>query len=247
MQCVWTCFSGGGRLQDRRKIADAGCLLAGFALVSFIYGNIFFNVNHLDLSRKDELELPKIHYLMMGINPVGKGAYMQEDYDYTTSFSKKEEKTRACLKKISERLADFDTCGDYVNFLFQKAANTWGDGRFMELYTLDHTYRESFLKQIILVDRSGYGLYNSYTTVYVMVLYYAVLIGAVASLKKRSAGIGIEGDPYVFLLTALCGAAALLMLWESKSRYLLNFTPLIFLCACRGFIKEKDPKEKEIL
>ena len=205
----------------RRKTFKLLCLLLGVLPLVILWSVLSYKLPWLDYSRAERYELPKMHWIMMASH--GDGAYVQSDVDYSLSYETKEERENAALERFRERVKGYGL-GGYVKFLLDKTTHTFFDGLFFQ-----ENYLEQFSQHKFGVFISPGGQYFKYTafyaSAYLCMLYMAMLCSAIINAIR---GKGID----ILLHMCVLGLILFLSLWESKSRYLLNFTPVfIMICA----------------
>ena len=168
------------------------------------------------------LNIPQTHWVMMGLKNYG--GFNMEDYTEITyiGLENGEDLAIAHVKTIKRRLEDYGVDG-YLNFLSKKVAFTWGDGTY---YVSDKLRREPFSQdslayKVVATDGEYFTGYNIFMNGMQIMLLATVVIGAFITRKDRSAIIIIK--------LALLGLALFLLVWETRSRYLINYLPLMLV------------------
>lgn len=191
--------------------------------------NIYIqNCSWIDMSDNDALECPPTHYLMMGINRDSFGNFSLADVNFTEQYGSKAEKEKANIDKIKQRIVGFGTLNELFEYEFSKAANTWFDGQYMQDEHISWGIKKGKIYDWLIGGRKYNGLFKIYTQVYTYIMHIFVIAGALLSIKKPKA------DYAMFLRLTMLGVILFFMLWESKSRYILNFTPVFMLAAIYG-------------
>ena len=205
-------------------------LLTGIVVVgmSSAWGVYIQNCSWIDMSDNDALEFPLTHYFMMGLNRDTNGGYSQEDFEYTDQYASKAEKQKANIEKIKQRIVGFGTLGDLGEYELSRAANTWFDGQYMQDDHIIWGINKGRLYDGLIAGRK----YNKLFKIYVQIFTFCMHIFAVAGglLRIRNP----KNDHAMFLRLTMLGAMCFFMIWESKSRYILNFTPVFLLAAIYG-------------
>ena len=80
---------------------------------------------------------------------------------------------------------------------------------------------KSFLHDFILPNSKYIDIYYCISTGYVIALYILMIIGTILHFKKG------KFDNITLLQCSLLGIWLFLLLWESRSRYLVNYVPLM--------------------
>lgn len=198
-----------------------------FVLVVTLSQAIFTQVNLTSKESEEAYSFPATHWLMMGL--VGNGGYNQEDADFTMSFPTKEAKKEANILEIKERLSSMGFIG-YVSLLNRKAVYTWADGTYYSSAKLAVTpLHEGTFAQIFRLDGKYNFLYQAYANFYQTILLFGLAMAYLKKLMKP------KFDYWTILLFAISGLAIFLFLWEDRSRYLLNFFPLLVLASLYGY------------
>ena len=186
------------------------------------------NCDWVNLSKNEKLEFPLTHWIMMGVNTDVNGGYSQSDFEYTDSFPTKDEKLSANVEVIMRRFGEFDSLSDFADYEFSKAALTWGDGQYMQNNHIEWGINKGKIYDFISVSGSQYSMYNIYIVVFAFCMYIFAVAGGVFNLKENKSDCGM------FLRLTMLGVIFFFMMWESKSRYILNFTPVFMLAAIYG-------------
>lgn len=180
----------------------------------------------------DEMGLPATHWLMMGLSP--NGQFYQEDVDFSVKIKKEEGKEatlKANLEVIDERLNELGVKG-YLSFVNRKVSNTWSDGTY---YATSKLARQpinntSLHHYIIGEQNTGFIYLSQFSHVIVLV---GILIGAVKSYKKPTEYI----RP---IHICILGVFLFLIIWETRSRYLVCFLPVLIYASFYGLISIFD-------
>lgn len=196
--------------------------------VSMLWNTYTKNCSWIDRSSSDSLEFPYVHWVMMGFNTVSDGGYSQEDFEYTDSYGTKEEKKKADMSLLRERIAGFGNIGGVMDYSLARAAGTWCDGQYMQYNHIEWGMNRSTVYDFLVKDREHYSIYKIYIQVFAYILFMLCAAGALLRIRSPRA------DYAMFLRLTVLGAMLFFMLWESKSRYVLNFMPVVMLSAIYG-------------
>lgn len=213
------------------KIKKFVCLLlaliVGFGSVFVAYTVTLNNSKIVTKEQSNSIEYPYTHWLMMGLK--GNGDYNKRDSLYTQSFSDKSSKQEANIRIIKERLEDFGPAG-LCSHLINKSVWTWSDGTyFISHHIEDNKNDKCFLHSLVLNN----GENNIYFYVYSGAFQLFLLIMICFSIIR---GIITPKINFESVLRASIFAIFLfLLVWETRSRYLYNFTPIFILTAVDGF------------
>ena len=199
--------------------AALACVLC-MGLVSFYVENTAL----LPPYEKDAA-VPYTHWIMMGLH--GDGMYYDADYRLTLSVDTYAERVALNKQVIAQRVKEFGPGGllahsaDKLSFIF-------GDGTYFAAYKLylSPLYNTQ-LHRFLIWDYGEFGI-TSYAT---MALQLCLLAGMAAGAFKA---LRCKNHAATVLRIAVFGLALFLLLWEARSRYLINFLPLMLLCGVSG-------------
>lgn len=213
----------------KKKAVRILSTLLAFLIVVSVAQFVFVKTNLTSKESAENYSFPATHWLMMGL--VGNGGYNQEDADFTMSFPTKAAKKQANIAKIEERLSGMGLTG-YLCLLNRKAVYTWADGTYYSSAKLAVTpLHDGILAQIFRLDGSYNFVYQAYTTFYQTLLLFGIAMAYTKRILKP------KFDFLTILLLSISGLAVFLFLWEDRSRYLLNFFPLLLLSSVYGYKK----------
>ena len=122
-------------------------------------------------------------------------------------------------------MKNFKTEG-YIKFLTKKATWIWGDGTYFAIAKLcfPHKYNSVILNYIIGKKNLPYR-YISQT--YQVILIFFMIMSAIKQIYKKMG--------YMFIVNlSILGVFIFSLIWEARSRYLLNLTPMFFISAIDG-------------
>ncbi len=187
----------------------------------------------VDQTDYDKENFPYSHWIMMGLQ--GTGNYSLEDREYTSSFETKKDKEKANIAMIKKRLKEYGVKGLLLH-QYIKAVATWSNGKYdMEFHLQRQPKRNSWLQTIFFKDGIFYPLYDGYCTMYQWMLLIFIMASVIYGLKKK------ETDSAVMWKLALFGLFLFLSIWETKSRYVMQFVPVMLLITIDMLIKiQKD-------
>lgn len=200
-------------------------VIAGFGSIGAIYTVAFNSMGIVTEEQSDRYEYPYTHWIMMGLK--GLGHYNLKDSNYTDSFESKAEKQEANIKEIKNRIEKFGPDG-LTKHIFNKAVWTWEDGTYYISHHIEDCKRENILHSFVLTKGENHLYFFVYSNGFQLLLIFLMLMSILKGCK----------DPYVNILTLFKGiifaAFIFFLIWETRSRYLYNFTPLFMLVAVDG-------------
>lgn len=196
------------------------------------YNIVMDKMEVVDQTDYDKENFPYSHWIMMGLQ--GTGNYSLKDRKYTSSFETKKEKEKGNIAMIKKRLEDYGVAG-FLLHQYVKAVSTWSNGKYdMEYHLQQKPERNSWLQEFFFKDGRFYPLYDVYCTLYQFLMLFFIAASVIYGFIKRE-----TGSPVMWKL-ALFGLFLFLSLWETKSRYVLHFIPVMLLITTDMIVKIKN-------
>ncbi len=215
----------------KRGIIATVAILLVFSTCTQAFNIIMDKAAVIDQSDYDKENFPYSHWIMMGLK--GAGNYNLEDREYTSSFKTKKEKEKGNIKKIKERLKEYGIPG-LLAHQYVKAVNTWSNGKYdMEFHLQRQPVRKSWLQSVFFKNGKFYPLYDGYCTLYHWLLLFFICFSVIYGLIKRETGSSVMWK------LALFGLFLFLSIWETKSRYVMHFVPVMMLITIDAFFCSK--------
>lgn len=210
-------------------------IIASFAII-LVFGICLktFNITMekmevIDQTNYDKENFPYSHWIMMGLQ--GTGNYSLKDREYTSSFKTKKEKEKANIAMIKKRLREYGVKGLLLH-QYIKSVATWSNGKYdMEFHLQRQPKRNSWLQTIFFKDGIFYPLYDGYCTIYQWIMLIFIMASIIYGFKRK------ETDSAVMWKLALFGLFLFLSIWETKSRYIMQFVPVMFLITVDMLVK----------
>lgn len=173
----------------------------------------------------EQIQFPTEYWFYMGLK--SPGGFNQEDFDFMYKLESRTERKHAGRAGIVRRIAEMGVAG-MLRHLTEKSAYVFGDGT----YFIRPQLNRQPLRKTALRDFVNSPPYFAISGGYHLCLLLLLLFGLAAGLTRR------HGFDWLTLLyTALFGLALFLMMWEARSRYLLNFSPLMLLLAGDALVR----------
>lgn len=220
-------FTWKGRSRWRSLAAALACfalLLAG--------GNA---LSRAALPEYEEAPIPFTHWIMMGLH--GDGGYWDPDYQLTLQYDTYETRAAFIQKEIQRRVREMGISG-LVRHSGSKLSYIFSDGTCYAPCKLDTGPKNpNPLHEWIVPGGKFAGI-----------LYYAA-DGLQLCLLAMCAWGSLcaahrDQTRASFLRVAWFGLGLFLLIWEARSRYLVNFLPIFLLCAAGGLPSGRLPEEK---
>ena len=192
--------------------------------------------NSMQFATEEELyenQFPLQHWIMMGLK--GNGGFNWKDSNFTRDAGNYDEKVAAENKEIAERLKEMGFDG-LIEHLSKKLSFTWGDGAYyiyhhLNIYEKDgETLKTDYnpLFEFVLKDGKHYESFSVCSNSIHMVMLIFMLLSVYYSLRRKKI------NAMTLISGLIFGAAILFMVWETRSRYIFNFTPMFILLASGG-------------
>lgn len=190
-----------------------------------------------------ENENPFTHFLMMGMQKqetgngtYSYGAYLWEDVQNTLNHVGQAEKRSYNMQIVKERLSQFGV-GGYLKFLYDKTNWVCGDGTFHyggegEFYITEPPQTGAvgkFIQGFAYLETDGFQKYyaNILQGLWVAVMCFLV-VGAVLDLNEY------KNTKLAVLRLTVIGILLFILMFEGRSRYLMNHLPIFILLAVYG-------------
>ena len=186
--------------------------------------NVALNIALPHLDKYEDHNLPITHYLMMGLNEDGlvNGGFSQSDYVNTTHSK---DKVAYNLKVIKDRLSERKILGS-IKFYALKTLDTWTDGTYFAPEKLRrYPIKTSRLHNFVLAEGKFFDICFAFYTGIVLAMYIFMFAGCIMDLKNK---INLL-DNKVLLRCTLSGSWLFLLIWETRSRYLVDFVPVMII------------------
>lgn len=197
-------------------------ILAAFLLIFSGYKAVANYVMPIDYS---EAGLSMTHWIMMGLK--NEGSYNEEDVNFSASFESKKEAQKANIQEIKNRLREYGAKG-YLEFLTRKIKFTWNDGTYYSVNKLSREPLENnIIEEHVVGEKNHQFIYFSQMSH--LALITLIFISSLAAFKKKNS--------YKFMQCtqiAIFGVLLFLIIWETRSRYLVCILPLMMFSAIGG-------------
>ena len=207
------------RLAKGAWAAVLAALVIGFIAAASIFTAAFNIADEQDYAR---YKFPPHHWIMMGMKT--RGGYSYRDFQYTLNYETYEEKEAADVTRSAERLENFGFGGMVFHF-FKKAAYTWSDGSYLIFYHIN-SGESSALREFVTNSK----VFRYMCTLYHFAMLMAVTAGYFAGCDECR-GEKKKVDESWLMRIIFAGVLGFFELWETRSRYLVNFAPIFIMLA----------------
>ena len=214
-------------LSSRRGIAAACTGAVVFALLMGLWSVILAHNPILDTTELERYRLPPMHYVMMGLkNP---GGYDEQDHMASQALPSAEARTQHAVQEIKARLQAYGPAG-LADHIARKLAYTWADGSYFGGHKLSiDPVNQGWLQQWVTPQGSYWQIFILIANAQQLVVCTGLSAAAIGQARSKQC----SGLVWTVLI-ALLGAGVFLLLWETRSRYLVGLLPLILLAAQQG-------------
>ena len=227
------------------KLKEFACValavVMGFGSFAVMYKVGYNTIGLVTEEQAERYEYPLTHWVMMGL--YGRGGWNLKDSNYTHSFETKAEKQEANLKVIKQRVKTLLKNHKLTEHFVTKAVWTWGDGTYFIPGHIKDYVKRSYLHDFVLRDGKYYYTYYGYSNAFQLVLLLLMLLSIFKGIIRPKV------DPLVVIKLSVFALFLFLLIWETRSRYLYNFTPFYILMAVDGvsYLTELSGKLKAVI
>lgn len=208
-----------------RLTALCACALAA----AFLAGGAAMDAEtarHLPAEAIEQNELPKLHYIAMGLPIHEDEGYGQYGYGgwliFSTSFEDPDERREALLSEVIDRVYYLRYPSRMLNLLSRKNLSTFGDGTFQlnEIIEADAHEADNPVKQVIFAGGALHPAYAHLCTALFVCHMLLACLACAQQLARRRTGTAP-------LAVTLVGAFLFLCLWETRARYFFQFVLIL--------------------
>lgn len=168
----------------------------------------------------EKYNFPYTHWVMMGLN--GRGGYNDDDFRFTFHTEGFEAKKQANVDVIKQRVDDMGFMG-MISHLTLKIKYTWYGGAYQSTNQFALSEKDSITDFF-----ESSGIYYAWCFVFQSILILLMLISFWGGVVRKRL------DSVCLLRLMQLGMFLFLLIWETRSRYMLNMLPLYILIAADG-------------
>lgn len=191
-----------------------------FTAVNFSVETVMYSSGAVTEENVERYGFPKTHWIMMGLKD--RGGYDHDSFQYTFSLESMSERDERCKEQIKTILKDYGAAGTLKHFV-NKLFYTWRGGQYLS--TIQYNKSPDSAVKTFFSDNKAYQMINLF--IQCAMVFYMFASYLFASLKKDT------GYVYLIRLTVL-GLCLFLMMWETRSRYMINMLPLFYMLSADG-------------
>lgn len=219
-----------------RPLSAALATVIIFAGMSTALRSAFY-ANQLDQGKAEELETPKLHWVMMGLR--GNGQYNSADYEFTRSFADPIERDEAVKNEVIRRINSLGICG-MLKLGAKKVSLLYSDGTFCETdyFSLSPAKVTDVHKYAMTGGEHNLAYRSICNGEFFAIILLAAVGGAmtIAAFIKKSVFLPPERIlATVVPFVAIIGLNLFIACWEVSVRYSMNYLPVILMSASVAF------------
>lgn len=202
----------------------AGCALAAFAVLYGALSAVTLHTAWLPEYKKEDA-IPYLHWVMMGL--YDDGGYNDDAYKLTLQGETYAERLEIDKKEIARKVREMGPAGLAAHAV-NKLIFTFGEGMYHAPIKLDlGAVHQNPLQMYFIQGKQHLGR-TAYATLAVQLALLAGLcVAAARAARSRAHGATVAR-------VAVFGLMLFLLMWETRSRYLMNFLPVLLLAAFPG-------------
>lgn len=194
------------------------CGVTVFTMTTSAFFNSFDTASQEEL---DEIKFPPHHWIMMGLHD--RGGFYINDFWYTIKSGDYQQKKDADMRMIKKRISDYGALG-MIKHLAKKISWTWGDGTYFIGYYLGLRTKHgdtNAAKDFIVHDLRFKFICTVYQCMLMFMILHSFISGALSKEQTKA----------ILFKIIICGVFFFFAIWETRSRYLVNFTPVFIITA----------------
>lgn len=231
---VYMIYKGG----IKKMLLGSGTIIAGFLAFTIAFSGIVSAFNIADKETSDKEKYPITHWIMMGLN--GKGGYNREDSKITAHAGDYNEKKEVNIEVIKQRLSDYGFFG-LMGHLGEKIEFTWDDGTYyISHYVYKFLDEDNCLHNIIPKPAANHPDFYIFSSAMHILILAMVCVSLFLCIRKP------RFDYITFVHIIMFGVFLFFLIWETRSRYIYNFTPVFIIICADGILRIIDRVEKPI-
>lgn len=217
-------------------LAFVGTFLVTFCLCLFLFQKLVVQSEKYHFKYNENGGFPITQWIMMGTEDPSTdnstrnayGGYNVKDYEFIRKI-KEDKRMGVNLRETKRRIFKYGPLG-YANYLTKKVVNAWGDGTYFAPIKLgiDPVQdKNSPLHKLFLPSGTYFPLYLYFAQGMQLCILLFLIVGAYYHSKKRES----------FSLPWIClfGVMLFFLIWENRSRYLVNYIPVMIFAVVMTF------------
>lgn len=221
---VYMIYKGG----IKKILLGSGTIIAGFLVIAIAFNGLVSSLQITDEETLYREQYPLTHWVMMGLKDDGN--FDQADSTFTYRAGNYDEKKAANIQEIGKRLSEYGVFG-LINHFIIKANFTWSDGTYWISHHIYQPYNgRNFLHEFFLMDGSWFPVFKSISSGMQLCMLIMICVSLFSCVKKPR-------FDYITLMHIITfGVYLFFLIWETRSRYIFNFTPIFIIIWADGII-----------
>lgn len=196
-------------------------------IVKLAFNFAIYESGIIDKKQVDRYSFPVTHWIFMAQNEQRFGKYATEDFRYTHTLLEtysRERVTQIHIKQLKKRITEKGIEGN-IKFNLEKLTHTWTDPTYYSLNKIKRQpiHPENFSR---LIDYKSGKLLQGFGRVQHIILIFGLLLSVLLARKNEFV---------MFAMLSIIGFFFFLLIWETRSRYLVSLTPLMIILSCLGY------------
>lgn len=221
---IYMIYKGG----IKKILLGSGTVIVGFLVLAIAFNSL---VSSLQITTDETLykeQYPITHWIMMGLKD--DGDFNQKDSLFTRYAGNYDEKKAANMKEIGKRISKYGAVG-LIKHLVIKANFTWSDGTYWISHHIYKPYNgKNFLHEFFLKNGNYYSIFKSVSSGMQISMLLMMCVSLFSCIKKPR-------FDYITLMHIITfGVFLFFLIWETRSRYIFNFTPIFIIIWADGII-----------
>lgn len=213
------------KIDLKRALCAFLAIVIGFGSLYAVCTAVYKSSGIISEQQAYECEYPATHWIMMSMK--GYGNYNLADSEFTMSFKNKDEKRAANIDEIKSRLKKMGVKG-LITHTAKKAVWTWEDGTYFISHHIEKARNENVLHEFVLNKGIHHFIFYAYSCGFQLFILFMMIMSSVKAYKRR------ELNMMTLIRGLVFGIFVFLLIWETRSRYLYNFTPFFLILAADG-------------
>lgn len=216
----------------KKVLIGTGTVAAGFLVLTIAFNGLVSSLNIADKETSAREKYPVTHWIMMGLK--GNGGYNRADSYLTAHAGSYQEKIQANVDVINKRISDYGFIG-LMGHLGEKIEFTWSDGTYyISHYVYKNINDNSLLNTITPKGGVSAPPFSAFSSAMHVLILVMVCVSIFSCIRKPRFN-------YITLMHIMMfGVFLFFLIWETRSRYIFNFTPVFIIICADGIIRLAD-------
>lgn len=197
-------------------------------IITVLIGQKIFINHYFDKEYMEHNKLPTAHYILIGLEE--SGGFNRERYTEINEVENQKEREIIAKNNLKKRIQEMIKKKEIIPFYNRKIAFTWTDGTF---FAFEKLHREPFhtnFTKYVYSNENNDILYWTFSNTEWIIVLVLIILGIVFQkyLPEKLQEIQMLSN------ISIVGIILFLLMWETRSRYLVNYVPIFMLDAYIG-------------